>query len=311
MIEIKRYTSADKGDWDDFVHRSINSLFMFRRDYMDYHKDRFFDHSLMLYRNKRLEALLPANEDLATQSLISHQGLTFGSFLITRDMGLSKLLDIFSTTGAYLKTKDFKTLIYKAIPHIYSSMPAEADLYALFQMQAKLLKIEPSTCINLNCPGRTRHRDSRAREHGLTFKASDDYQGFWTILEAVLKNRHDAEPTHTYEEITMLSSKFPENIQLFIVEDKGEMLAGAVLYLYERLVHTQYLASNPKGYELGAMDLLLAELIKKYTGRVEYFDFGISTENNGVDLNEGLVRFKERHGGSTIVHETWAWDLNS
>ena len=75
MISIQRYTPEHKRLWDEFVAKSKNATFLHFRDYMDYHADRFTDHSLMAFDAKgNVLALLPANIDGDT--LHSHQGLT-------------------------------------------------------------------------------------------------------------------------------------------------------------------------------------------------------------------------------------------
>ena len=78
-MTICRYTPDKAALWDEFVGRSRQGTFLFERAYMDYHQDRFADHSLMVYRKARLFALLPAN---ATDGVLwSHQGLTYGGLL--------------------------------------------------------------------------------------------------------------------------------------------------------------------------------------------------------------------------------------
>ena len=47
QLNIVRYTAEQKTVWDSFVATSKNGTFLFMRDYMDYHADRFADHSLM------------------------------------------------------------------------------------------------------------------------------------------------------------------------------------------------------------------------------------------------------------------------
>ena len=74
MLEIVRYTPDQKQAWNDFVSRSKNGTFLLDRNYMDYHADRFTDHSLMVYRRDKLYALLPGN--IAGDTFYSHQGLT-------------------------------------------------------------------------------------------------------------------------------------------------------------------------------------------------------------------------------------------
>ena len=51
-MEIHRYEPTDKTSWDKFVQGSKNGTFLFLRDYMDYHSDRFDDHSLMVRDQK-------------------------------------------------------------------------------------------------------------------------------------------------------------------------------------------------------------------------------------------------------------------
>lgn len=49
MLCLESYTQNDKPLWNAFNAESKNGLFMFDRDYMDYHSDRFVDNSLMFY----------------------------------------------------------------------------------------------------------------------------------------------------------------------------------------------------------------------------------------------------------------------
>ena len=62
MYEVRRYTTEYTDEWNQFVSASKNGTFLFDRRFMDYHADRFHDHSLLVYRDRRLYALLPANE---------------------------------------------------------------------------------------------------------------------------------------------------------------------------------------------------------------------------------------------------------
>ena len=62
MIKIEIYTKDVLLDWNSFIDNAKNSHFFFRREYMDYHKNRFRDFSLMIYNDKgNLISILPAN----------------------------------------------------------------------------------------------------------------------------------------------------------------------------------------------------------------------------------------------------------
>lgn len=102
----------------------------------------------------------------------------------------------------------------------------------------------------------------------------------------------------------LLKSRFPENIELYVAKLNNKMIAGTVLFIYDNLVHTQYLAADDTAREVGALDLVISELLTIYKNK-KYFDFGISTENNGRYLNEGLIRQKEGFGGRVIAYNTY------
>ena len=63
MMNIRRYTHHDQEAWDTLVRNARNATFLLFRKYMDYHSERFTDHSLLFYDSKdNLVAALPANE---------------------------------------------------------------------------------------------------------------------------------------------------------------------------------------------------------------------------------------------------------
>ena len=78
--------------------------------------------------------------------------------------------------------------------------------------------------------------------------------------------------------------------------------------MYEHAVHTRYLAANEYARENGGLDLVISELIELFKGK-KYFDFGISTENMGRFLNQGLIAQKEGFGGRTVAYQTWEIEL--
>ena len=305
MLCLESYTQNDKTLWNAFNAESKNGLFMFDRDYMDYHSDRFVDNSLMFYEGDKLLALLPLNKEGDT--LYSHQGLTFGGFIVGDSMKQTKMLECFNLLLAYMQNMGIQKLVYKAIPYIYHKIPSQEDLYALFTHKAQLYRVDCSSSIALahpfSLPKGRKSQISRAKREGVEIRQSEDFPAFVALLNDVLHIRHQSKAVHSAEELTLLSTRFPKNIKLFIVHQAGAILAGALLFIYPNLIHTQYLAVNDKGREIGALDLLLKTLIDTYADSKTYFDFGISTENNGTFLNKGLISQKEGFGGRTIVHQ--------
>jgi hypothetical protein len=70
-----------------------------------------------------------------------------------------------------------------------------------------------------------------------------------------------------------------------------------------QVAHAQYIAVGDAGRESGALDGLFEHLIERHSVTHRYFDFGISNTDQGLLLNEGLVRQKEEFGGSATAHD--------
>ena len=270
-MHIEKYSPTEKASWDAFVEASKNGTFLFRRDYMDYHADRFCDHSLMIYSDRhRLLALLPAN--ISGQQLYSHQGLTYGGLILGTDARADDVLQIFQDIIAYLRALGITAWHYKQMPTIYHRCPAEEDEYALWRCGAQLETCLISTTIPLTgtlLPATERRRRrgmKRAMAAGLTIRYDAPLNDFWPIMVSNLMQRYGLSPVHTLDEMTLLQQRFPQNIRCHTVCDaSGTALAGCVLYdCNDRVIHIQYGHATPEGKALGALDMLYLTLIDDY-----------------------------------------------
>lgn len=308
MIEIRRYTPADKPAWDDFVSRSKNATFLHKRDYMDYHADRFADFSLMAYNaHGRLVGLLPAN--IVGSTLYSHQGLTYGGWLTTvQHVTATTMLEMWDAMTAFLRKAGIETLIYKAIPYIYHRYPADEDIYAIFRHGGQMTECNMSTAIIASDPNsafdrRVRRTLRHAAEEGVVVKASDDYATFWKILSDNLSNKYQAAPVHTLAEIELLHSRFPDNIRLHMAYIGEEAVAGAVMFVDGNVAHAQYSSANERGSASGALCCLFNHLIRVDYADRRYYDFGTSNEQHGLFLNTNLIEMKTGHGGRGVAYQ--------
>lgn len=309
-MRVIKYTQKEKKIWDDFIDSSKNGTFMFKRDYMDYHSSRFKDCSLMFYEDEQLVAIMPAS--IHGNELRSHGGLTYGGIISGHNMKAHNMLEVFDSLKLFLKENDLKKIIYKKIPYIYQNYLSDEDLYALFKNNAKLIRRDISTTIDLACPCKmTKGRKaqiSRAKREGVVIKQSDDFETFIELENQVLKEKHGAVAVHSAEELKLLYSRFPNEIKLYVAQYQKEIIAGALIFIHKNLIHTQYLASGEKSREIGALDLLIGELLQIYKDK-KYFDFGISTTNAGKDLNEGLISQKEGFGGRATVYDFYELEI--
>lgn len=306
-IVVTRYKSELQEKWNQFVVKSKNALFLFDRAYMDYHKSRFLDNSLVFWNEDDIVALLPAN--IKGDILISHGGLTYGGLLVDNNVKQHTVNDCIDVLIKYAKEAGINKIIYKPIPHIFHQQPSEEDLYGLFSRGAKLKEVAASTVINLKGPlkmpkGR-KAQISKAKREGVevqVLNSEKDYKEFINLENEVLKSRHGVKAVHTAEELYLLHSRFPDKIHLFGAIYERNLIGGTVVFEYEDAVHTQYMASSEIGRSIGALDIVISEVINHYRDSKRWLDFGISTENHGTFLNEGLISQKESFGGRTNIY---------
>ena len=312
-MEIQRYDASMSSRWDDFVRASRNGTFLHQRGYMDYHSDRFDDCSLVASIDGKLCALLPAC--IEGDTLWSHRGLTYGGWIVPlKHFDVTVMMAVMDAAALWMKDNGIKRFVYKAIPHIYHRYPCEEDLYALFRHGASLTETNISTTIDLTCPlpldRGNKSGANAARKAGIRVGESDDWEGYWQLLSSLLDERYDTRPVHSIQEIRLLQGRFPNNIRLYTATLGSELLAGVVLYLSMPVAHCQYIGATPLGKESKALTLLFEHLINEYQRLgFRYFDFGISNEDHGRYLNEGLVRQKSRLGGRGIAYNIFEISL--
>lgn len=335
MITIIPYSINRKETWDAFVESSKNGTFLLKRNFMDYHSDRFFDCSLLVYAGispdgefkesglttKDLVAVFPANWDKENRTVHSHQGLTYGGLLVLPEVTQKEVIDMMQAILQYYRDyMQAVRLVYKPIPYIYSSLPSGEELYALFRAGARLTRRLVSTCVSMRNPMKMatlRMRQARkAVDHGFYIDRIiegdiETLREYWTLLEGVLEKYHNARPTHTLQEMALLMSQFPKNIRPYIVRHEKRIVAGVVVFECRKVAHVQYIASGEEGRTYGALDLLFRHLINERYKQFDYVDFGTSNEDGGRYLNEGLIHQKEGFGGRAVCYDTYEVNISS
>lgn len=294
-----------KSEWDHFVKNLDRGHFFFQRDFMDYHADRFTDHSLLFYIDEKLKAVLPANQREA--QLWSHQGLTFGGLLF-QDLGAKKVLDCLDAVVKYAADQSIDEICYKAIPNIYGAGTDQADLFALQYLNFELYRRDVSSTVvyalNKKIRKGKKANYTRGKRLGFELQKVEDITDYWAVLNGRLQQDYGVNATHSLDEMNRLSHSFPDNIHHFVITgENNEVLAGATIFLTGKVAHTQYLTVSDQGREMGALDFLIVSLIERYKETCDYFDFGISTEDQGKKLNEGLIFQKEGFGAKCVVHD--------
>lgn len=303
---VRLYQESDFEWWNSFVDKAKNATFLFNRDFMDYHKNRFTDYSLIVEEAEKPIAILPANR--VENRIFSHQGLTYGGLIYDEKVKLASVLEIFKTVLIFLENNSIATVQVKLLPGFYSNFPSEELNYALFLAEAKLIRRDTCAVIDLQQKfklSKDRNRGvAKANSFNLVVKEEPHFDLFWNeILIPNLAETHDAKPVHSLNEIESLHQKFPKQIRQFNVYHHDKIVAGTTIFETKNAAHSQYISGNADKSTLGSVDFLHQHLLTTVFKHKKYFDFGISNENQGKNLNQGLSYWKESFGANIVVQD--------
>lgn len=234
-----------------------------------------------------------------------HRGSLYGEVMVKV---LALIMRHYRRTG-------FRRLTYKVVPYIYQSTSGQDDLYALFRLGGRRYRCDLSATVDLanrHVPAERRKRGvKKALKAGVTIETGKQVvERLWRVLEDNLAQRYNEKPVHTAEEILLLHSLFPKEIEFVTACQGSEVLAGTVLFHSLMVTHAQYIASTAAGRAISALDAVFDYCIgvaKQQERR--YFDFGTSNERNGQYLNTGVYQFKREFGAGGVVYESYELDL--
>jgi len=310
VFSLCKYTAHLKNAWDDMVLGANNGTFLHRRDYISYHSDRFQEESVLVYRNSVPVAIFPCNRH--DNQIVSHGGLTYGGLVHGASLRVADVLDIFRLLVDHYKAMGCNQLLYKPVPQYLHKYPCDEDLYVLYRLGAQLVRRDLNSVIFLPAPVKFSdlrvRKEKKAEKNRILITIDENVEAFYRMLCINLK-KYTKKPVHSLDELQLLKQRFPKNISIFCAKNQDELLAGTVIYDLDHAVHCQYISSSDLGRNVGALDYLFSYLIREYFSDRRYFSFGISTENDGKYLNDGLIFQKEGFGARAMVHDFYQLDF--
>ncbi len=309
MIEAVAYDPSLCKEWDAVIDSSRNGHFLFRRDYVGYHADRFPDASY-LFREEGRSIGAITGHFLSDGGWATHHGLTFGGLVVAKDVRAAQVRGMLNALHEQLVSRGVNRVRYRPMPWFHQTSPTQEDAYFLFRLGARIVYRTLCTVVrpqDAKFSELRRRSAKKAEKAGLYVQRSNDWEGYWQVLSGRLLARYGARPVHSLEEIKLLAGRFPEHIQLWAAFEGNQMRGGIVSYKTPNVFHMQYSGADERGQEVGAIDLVLREVLAGPACASHWFSFGTSCEQDGQWLNDTLVSFKEGFGGHGAVHEEYEY----
>jgi hypothetical protein len=281
---------------------------------MEYHEDRFEDHSLVVFDEGQLAALFPAS--VRDGIVISHEGLTFGGILTEKQVYAKTAIRYVSAILRYCHESGIGRLLFKQSPAFYQVVSQDETDYAFFLAGAKLYRMDIAFAIDQRLAEKIPYQERRRRavkkalKNGVVVRETTDFAPFWNnILIPNLLLRFNVKPVHSLDEINLLAKANPGAIRQFEAWQGDRLMAGCTVFESSLVAHAQYISASDEGRQNGAIDLLFDRLIQDYFRDKDFFDFGIANEEQGRILNTGLMDWKEGFGARAYAHRFY--ELNT
>lgn len=309
---VRLYQKTDFDLWNDFVTKAKNATFLFHRNFMEYHEDRFSDYSLIVETENKWVAVLPANS--VENQVFSHQGLTYGGLVYDAKLDVEKVRLVVDSVFDFLRKQEKNNLIYKSILPFYTQNSSEEIAYFLFYNNAKLYRKDLNLAIDFTkkwsvSKSKMKHF-RRISTLDLEIRQDQNFEVFWNaVLIPRLKEKHQTKPVHSLAEIQELAHQFPENIVQHNVYFEDEIVAGITLFHFSNGIKSQYGATTILGEKMRALDFLFITLIEAFKDEVDFFDMGTVTEDNATGYNPGLLKQKEELGCSVYTQDFYTLSL--
>lgn len=312
---IQPYDESRCGKWDDFVmNHAMNGTFLQTRRFLNYHPEgRFTDASVMVYNGQELCAVVPAAAQTVDgrRMLRSHPGSTFGGIILGAEMlRAPKLVELVDELDRYFQSQGFEGCELKLTSDLFSALPTDAVQYALYHAG---YTDEVEISAYLPVAGRThealvaeysfnkRYDLKKSVKAGLSFRVLHTHEEIAAFYELLCVNltKFDAKPVHTLEELFDFHDARlrDEVVFLGVYDQQQRMVAGACLFRFADVLHTQYLATAPdvRGY---VPSTFLYDSVIRFAleSGAKAVSFGTSTHDRGRVLNTGLIQNKEGYG---------------
>lgn len=321
---IVRYEEKYEQAWDRFVLKeSVNGTFLQTRAFLNYHpKERFTDASVMVMKGNNIIAAIPACDidENGEKKFISHMGSTFGGIILGSDYKkVAELENIFEELDSFFKENNYSEVTLKMTSRIYSQNDTEILEYFLDNNKyipsteigyyIDLEKIDRDN-IESNFNSSRRRGYKKSSKYVTEFKeliTDDEIKEFYDVLCNNMQ-KFDTVPVHTFDEILLLKKKLiPDNLKVYGVYNEGMLVAGSMVFCFDKVFHTQYLACHQDRLEMYPSELLYHGLIgQAIKDDFKYISFGTSTLEHGKVLNKSLAQFKEGFGTTEYVNRTYS-----
>jgi predicted N-acyltransferase len=244
-------------------------------------------------------------------------GASYGS-IVTPDLKFAKTLEIVSTLLDWGRKNGVKEFELTPAPMIYETQQNQNLEFAMRWLGFDYKLHYISSAIKLNTgddyllrftPTTRRNIRKTFRNDEMRVEINERYDQFYPIL-VENKAKHNAKPTHSYDDLLKLNSLIPERFKLFMVYLGEKPIGGSLMFFanknvalcFYNMMLYEYAESKP-------MHRVMYEVVNYCTDQgYSYVDIGVSQDTkaeNPMTPSMSLIGFKEQFDAKTIMRNTF------
>lgn len=315
-ISIEKYCKEDKDEWEKFVLNSNNGTMFHLQNFLDYHQPGKFEFTNYIIRYKdKIVAVLPGAYKENNTVYWSPTGASYGSF-VTNDIPFELALNIVDTMLAYFKGNGVKEIFLIPPPLIYNTIFNQHIEYAMLYRKFDFEYHYISHAVELIPEFRKKYQTRAAsmmrklaRDKDFKIIENKDYKNFYPIL---VKNKlkHNATPTHSYEDLLRLEELMPERLKLFMAYYKDTPVGGHLLFVANKNVSLCFYNAMDDDYDFLNTGYALVDHATQWSveNGFKWYDIGVSQDTsseNPMTPSLSLIYFKEKFGARGIFRSTF------
>lgn len=250
--------------------------------------------------------------------LLSPFSAPFGGFYFRHNNIFINEIDIFiSQLQQYVVDNKFKAIKIILPPDLYHSSLNAKMINTLIRNKFKMQIPDIVSWIDLKTfsgtftDGNSRNNLRKAYNNKLSFSRVTKELDKQTVFKLVKENRQwlDRSIYMTFDDLKKTENLWPIDYFQVLDIDKN-LLSAAVFYRsHPKIIYGAFWGDNEKGRSLRAMDFMSNNIWSFYKDlNYSFIDLGTSTES-GIP-NEGLLRFKETHEGTSSLRFSFKWSVS-
>ena len=316
-------TTLSEKKWNGSVEISMGGTIFHRLDFLAYHKDRFLQNErhLIILKGEELCGLMPMAifEESAQKIAKSPYGASYGGPIFPKKLTYSESGDVLDALLETIKRLGIRKLtITFPISPVYA---VYCDTFRLCMYERGFVASnrDISSVVTLggtreqtekSFESRGRNMARKAEKLGIKIVPRADLELFWPVLARTYQ-KHAIPPTHSKDELCLLTKTFPDRIFFDVAVHENKSIAGIGYFVINARVNSSfYLANDPDCQQLQGVSLLVSEALGRASEEgFKYFDFG--TSSVAMHGRDNLFRFKESFGAGGCFRDTFVWEAEA